>query len=79
MTLSNPIAAVPTPRKDWHGGVEQGAMEFWRFSGSGRTLCHYRLVSWQVMRRNADRAPANPQMDEAAYARASPFRTNYFP
>ena len=28
---------------------------------------------------NAGRAPANPQMDGAAYARASPFHTNYLP
>ena len=28
---------------------------------------------------NAGRAPANPQTDGAAYARASPFHTNYFP
>ena len=28
---------------------------------------------------NAGRAPANPQMDGAAYARASPFPTNYLP
>src|SRR6478672_1291952 len=28
---------------------------------------------------NAGRAPANPRMDGAAYARASPFHTNYLP
>jgi hypothetical protein len=25
-TLSNPIAAVPAPRKGWHGGVDQAAI-----------------------------------------------------
>jgi hypothetical protein len=26
VTLSNPIAALPAPRKGWHGGVEHGAI-----------------------------------------------------
>jgi hypothetical protein len=26
VTLSNPIAAVPAPRKGWHGSVEHGAI-----------------------------------------------------
>jgi hypothetical protein len=29
MPLSNPIAAVPAPRKGWHGGDEQGYQWHW--------------------------------------------------
>jgi len=49
-------------------------------SGSGCTLLpspHGKVAV--IGDENAGRAPANPRTDGAAYARASPFHTNYFP
>ena len=57
-----------------------GELFVWRGAGSGCTLfpSPHDIVA-VIGDENAGRAPANPRTDGAAYVRASPFHTNYFP